>query len=879
MSKPIPPKWPGGLLRYICKDHLIEEIEGDLAEYHADWVKAYGRTQADWTYVWHAIKFVRPYALKRPQFISQTNYITMLGNHLKLAKRQIINGRGYSVLNILSLSLGMVAFIAISLWIESEESVDIFHENNDRLYSLYYTEMATDNTLGGYPIPFEYVSPEWNMKDALSMEMKRALPGIKHAAEYHPLYELPWGYAHTFRFGDEIHKLEGSMVTPDYLKMFSFNVIAGEREYTFREAHHIAISKKMAQLFFDTPQNAIGKSLRYENKMDLVVSAVFENVDHHSSMRFDYLLNWKLNEQDKIRRASNQWTTYLQLDENTDPDNIASQISGFLDKRLAEYPDIKVSLGMIPFQQKHLFNKFENGKPTGGKINYLETFSWVAIAILILSCINFTGLATARAIKRAREIGVRKVMGSSRLELISQFLTESILLSFISMSIALIIVIVAIPFVNGLLSVNLVFPLQSIATWGLIIALSLTVGVMAGVYPALYLSSLKISRVIKRDFKFSPRTVIFQKGLVVFQSALAVTMLLVTLVVYQQTDYIKNSDLGYNKANVIYVPIEGDLVSKYHLFKNELSSMPGISLVDRSSEAPHAMNFEIVAPIKWQGKEEGDNVGFFPTSVGFDYLDMMQLEVVDGRGFSRSIASDTNSFLINEIAVKQMGLEDPIGKWISAWDKKGKIIGVLKDYHINSLHLPIKPVIMDVKEDLTFGNILVKTKGGQTREGIESIEKTLAKMNPNFAVEYEFMDTEYAQLYRYEETISSLANIFTVVSLVICCLGLFGLAMTSAEQRTKEIGIRKVLGASLADIVGSFSNAFLSLTFISILIALPIAWWMLEDWLSGYAYHIALSWYYFVAAAVFTVVLTILSISVQAIQTALMNPVETLKSE
>ncbi len=879
MNDPIPPKWPGTLLNRLCKYHLIEEIEGDLEECYTDWVVNYGKHKADWIYTWHALKFLRAYALKRPQIIPQTNYMTMLSNHLKLAKRQIINGRGYTVLNVISLSLGLSAFIAIALWIQSERSVDTFHENGDQLYALFYTEKGADNTVGGYPIPFEFVSPTWNQKDALSEQLKQAIPGIQRAAEYHPLYELPWGYAHTFRAGDEIHKIEGAVVTRDFLDMFSFDIMAGSEQNIFSDPYDIAISQKMAELFFDSPKNAIGQSLRYENKLNLVVTAVFENIKSNSSMQFDYLLNWELNTLGKINRASNKWVTYVQLEENADRQGISSQVTGFLDERLSEYPNVKVSLGMMPFAEKYLYNKFENGIPVGGKVDYLFTFSWVAICILLLACINFAGLATARSVRRSREIGVRKVMGSSRLELNSQFLTESILLSLLSMFIAIVFVAITLPLLNNLMGLHIEMPYREPYAWGFILLLSILVGLLSGAYPSIFLSSLKVTTVIKRDFKFSPTTVMMQRGLVILQSVLAVIMLLVTVVVYQQTSYVKNSDLGYDRSNVIYVPIEGDLVEKYHLLKNELEKMPGISLVDRSSEAPHAMNFETTAPINWQSKQPGDNVGFFPTSVGFDYIDMMQLEIAEGRGFSRSIASDTNSFLINEMAVKQMGIEAPIGKWISAWDKKGKIIGILKDYHINSLHQPIKPVIMDVKEDLTFGNLLVKTNVGQTRTAIESIEQTLSRINPNYAVEYEFMDTEYAKLYRYEETVSSLANVFTIISMVICCLGLFGLAMTSAEQRTKEIGIRKVLGATLLDIIGIFSNSFLKLTMISILIAIPIAWWLLDDWLSGYAYHIDLSWYYFAAAALFTLMLTALSISVQTIQTALMNPVDTLKSE
>jgi ABC-type antimicrobial peptide transport system permease subunit len=379
--------------------------------------------------------------------------------------------------------------------------------------------------------------------------------------------------------------------------------------------------------------------------------------------------------------------------------------------------------------------------------------------------------------------------------------------------------------------------------------------------------------------RFTRAAIWFRKGLAVFQFALSIILLIATLVVSRQTNYVEHTHLGYDRENLIYIRVEGTLNPKYAVFKEQASKMPGIEMVDRSSEAPHAMGFTVADAINWEGKEKDASVGFKPTSVGFDFIKLMNLKIVEGRDFSRAYATDSAAFMINEEAVKQMGLKDPIGKWVSAWDKKGHIIAVLKDYHTNSFHEPMNPLIMDVKEDLYFGVIMVRTEPGKTKEALTSLETVCKDINPNYPFVFQFLDVEYDKLYRNEQVTAKLSNVFALVAILISCLGLLGLVMFSAEQRIKEIGIRKVLGATVTNIVRLLSKDFLALVVVSFVIAAPVAGYFMNEWLQGFAFKISLSWWIFALAGGGALLIALLTIGVQAIQSAIVNPVKSLRAE
>ena len=458
---------------------------------------------------------------------------------------------------------------------------------------------------------------------------------------------------------------------------------------------NIALSRHAAEVFFGSPQNALGKTIRYENKYNFIVSSVFEDVPAKSSLQFDFLLSWELVRQGTLEWSSNNYMTYIQLADNADPKHIEAAINQFQQPRLTLPKGVTFHVGLQRFGDQYLHDIFVNGKPQDGRIQYVKIFSEVAIFILLIACINFMNLTTARSVKRAKEVGVRKVVGSSRGFLIGQFFGESLVFAFLAMILSVVLVIALLPAFNSFTGKQFGFPLFQLSFWVSLISLAVITGIMAGSYPALYLSSLKPVRILKGTLKFTKGSVWFRKGLTVFQFVLSIVLLIATLVITRQTSYVQNAHLGYDKENMIYTRIEGELAKKnqYLLFKQRAQQMPGIALIDRTTEVPQAMNFVVYDDeITWEGKEKNTAIGIKPASVGFDFVKLMKLQIAQGRDFSPLNPTDsTDAFMINEEAAKEMNMKNPIGKWVQAWAKRGHIIAVLKDYHTQSLHEPIKP--------------------------------------------------------------------------------------------------------------------------------------------------------------------------------------------
>jgi putative ABC transport system permease protein len=879
---PSPPSWATRLLRWYCAPHMLEEIEGDLYEEFIYQVKHIGLKRAKRNYVSNVLRFIRPFAIKRKTPPTSTPFLNMnIYNHyLKVAVRNLFRQKVFSFINVVGLSLGMVCCLFIFLWVQDEKRIDNFHVHGDALYRIYQTTHANGEVNGSYATPF--VTSSGDFKEALSFaeDLKKDIPGIKYATSYATGYELPWGHPETFQIDNKVFKLEGSRAGEDFFKMLSYNIVAGDREYALKNLNSLVISRKMAELFFDSPEDAIGKAIRYENKLDLIITAVFENISAESSLKFDYLISWETCKTQRIEFASNDWLTFLLLENNAEAKDTEIKINRWLkDRRIDVRDGVKVEVGLQRFGDQYLFSNFVNGKPQAGRMEYVNIFSGVAAFILIIACINFMNLATARSMKRAKEIGVRKVIGSTRTNLITQFLGEATLLSGLALIFSVGLTFILLPAFNTFAVKEITFAIFDSSTWLFLIGLLLFTSLAAGSYPALFLSSFKPVSILKGMVRFTSASIWFRKGLAGFQFILSIVLLVSTIVVSQQTGYVRSTHLGYDRENLIYIRVEGELNPKYAAFKEQASQMPGVAMVDRSSEAPHAMGFTVVDAVNWEGKPKDAAVGFKPTSVGFDFIKLMNLKISKGRDFSRAYATDTAAFMLNEEAAKQMGMKDPIGSWVSAWDKKGHVIGILKDYHMNSLHEPIKPLIVDVKEDLNFGVIIVRTEPGKTEEALASLEKVYKQINPNYPFDYQFVDQEYDKLYRNEQLMAKLSNVFAVLAIMISCLGLLGLVMFSAEQRTKEIGIRKVLGASIAQIINLLSKDFLKLVIVAFLIAAPISGFFMHQWLQGFAFKIELSWWIFGLAGTVALSIALLTVCVQAIQSAVANPVESLRSE
>lgn len=803
----------------------------------------------------------------------------MFKNYLKVGFRNIIKNKAFSAINLLGIVLGMVCFLFIFLWIRDEKSIDNFHDNGENLYNVYYSIKSEDKLDGTYQSPTGFNDERFYL---LVERVEENVPGITHMTHYAAGYDLPWGYPETFTVGDKMYKLEGSRAGADFFKMFSYPIIAGDSRTPLSNINTIAISRKMAQMFFDTPENAINKIVKYDDELDLTVTSVFEDISSKSSLSFDYLIDWKTFEKEQVNYASDNIFTTIQIEKNTNVSEVERNINEYFQTRIDPDAQIKIEAKLAPYQDRYLKANFENGKPSGGRIDYLELFGAVAIFILIIACINYMNISTSQSVKRSKEVGVRKVVGATQRHLIRQFLMESILLSLCGVIISVLLTWLLLPYVNDLTGKQIALPFMVPSYWIAVFGLILITGIVAGSYPAFFMSSLKPVQVLQGSLQFSSSSKWLRKGLTVFQFGLSILLLITTLVVSRQTDYLQNSHLGYDRENLVYVRIEGTLsdAEKYSVFKQEASKLPGVALVDRSSEAPHSMTFEVFDPVKWEGKSEGESVGFMPKSVGYDYLKIMGLKISEGRGFSRNIATDSaDAFMVNREAVKQMGMTDPLGKWVSAWQKKGRIVGILEDYHTASLHQKIKPVIVDVKENLPFGFILVRTLPGRTKEALAGLKTVYNRINPNRPFDFKFADSEYQAMYKSEQVIAKLTNIFSVLAILISCLGLLGLAMFSAQQRIKEVAVRKVLGASVGNIMGLFSKDIMKLVGISFLVTVPIGWYLMNRWLEAFAYKIVLSWWIFALAGIIAFLIAFLTIGSQSLKVAYSNPAESLKAE
>jgi len=802
----------------------------------------------------------------------------MFKNFIKIAWRNITRHKIHATINVTGLALGITCCLFIFLWVQDEKSVDKFHVNEKNLYAVYQNITAGGKTNSTYTTPFRYVD---NKPGFLLEDVKSVVPGVKYAAFYATGYNLPWGHAETFQVGEKIIKLEGSRAGSDFFKLFSYPLIAGTAETALKDVNGIAISRKMAGFFFGSPEKAMGRTLRFENRANVIVTAVFENLPHESSLKFDYLFNWEA-QKHLLEWDSNDFATYIQLADNADVKDVEAKLNELLQSRAAKSAGITQQLALQRFGDLYLHNIFVNGKPEAGRIQYVRIFSGVAIFILIIACINFMNLATARAVKRAKEIGLRKVVGSTRGQLIMQFLSEALSFALIAMFISILLLYLLLPAFNNFTGKHIVPPIAQPIFWLSLLLLVLITGLVAGSYPALYLSALKPVRILKGIIRFSQGSALFRKGLTVFQFVLSIALIIATIIISRQVDFVQNTHLGFDRENLVYIRVEGELAKreKYLLFKNEASRLPGIAMIDRSTEAPHSMDFVVTDDINWQGKEKNASVGFKPASVGFDFIKLMNLKIAEGRDFSRTISKDSaDAFMVNEEAVKQMGMKDPIGKWISAWKKRGHIIAILKDYHTQSLREPIKPVVLDVKETENFGLIMARIKPGETKDALASLSKVYKEVNPAYPFNYQFVDEEYKKLYSSEQVISKLTILFATLAILISCLGLFGLVMFAAEQRVKEISVRKVLGASLVQIVTLFSMDFLKLVMIASLIAAPLSWYFMHQWLQDFAYRIPISWWIFLLAAAISLVIALLTLSYQAVRSGLANPVKSLRAD
>lgn len=788
----------------------------------------------------------------------------MVSNYLKIAWRNLWRNKVFSSINIIGLALGIACSLLILLWVLDERRVDAFHSNRGYLYAVFEREYAEGEVGATYATP-----------GLLAEELKRVLPEVEYGAGY--LYDH-----NVFQEGAKSIRGTGMYAGNDFFMMFSFPLLQGSADAALKAPGSIALSRKMASAFFGSPAAAVGKTIRYGKQEDLLVTAVFEDVPANSSLQFDYLLSWQalLNKQPWASKWSGQAArTAIMLRKDADPAKVDAGIRKFLDNYYkSQGPGLRKELGMQRFDDLYLHSGFKNGQVSGGRIEYVRLFSMVAIFILLIACINFMNLSTARSAKRAREIGVRKVAGAGRMELVQQFIGETMLYVCFAIGIALLLVYLLLPLFNSITGKYILLPFSQFVFWLQLLALAIITGLIAGSYPAFFLSSFQPVKILKGVIRTGTEAAGFRKGLVIFQFVLSILLIIGIITVSKQINYIRTKNLGYNRENLVYIPLEGNLRQQYSFFRDEALQLTGIKGVTKMLGGP-MMAAGYQDSVDWKGRQTDYRPTFAITAVGFDFIRTTGVQLAQGRDFSRSFTTDSAAFLVNETAVRKIGVKDALGSFLTLEDgQRGMIIGVVKDFHTGSLHETIDPMIIRFGKE-AWGSLLIRTEAGKTQLALDGLQGLCRRLNPAFPFTYQFADQEYERLYRSEQVIRQLGIYFAALATLISCLGLLGLTLFTAEQRTKEIGIRKVLGASITQLLILLSREFMVLLLVSIIIAIPLGWWLMSQWLQDYAYRTEMSWWIFLLAGALALLTALLTVSTQAIKAALSDPVKSLRAE
>ncbi len=790
----------------------------------------------------------------------------MLKNWLYIAFRNILKNIGFSLINILGLSVGIAATLLILLWVQDELSFDRFHENAETLYQVeedqYYSGEVYHVTVTPYPS-----GPVW----------KEEIPEIKDACRYQ------WPSGMLFRYGEKAFYEEGCVaVDQSFFSMFSFPLIKGDQQTALKEPYSAVITDETAKKYFGT-EDPIGKILMVNNKYEFTVTGVVEKPPKNSTLSFDILVPFDYLKE--VGEYYDEWgnnsiRTYVQLHENPITDTVNRKLTRVVRNH---EPGSNTDFLVLPFTRVHLHQYFGYGHEPGAII-FVYIFSIIAAFVLLIACINFMNLSTARSANRAREIGMRKVMGGTRQNLIIQFFGESFLLTVISMILALLLTGIILNVFNDITGKDLTF--QHLLNYKFIIGLiilTLVTTFIAGIYPSIFLSSFKPVSILKGELSKGARGGLFRKILVIFQFTLSVFLIIGTIVIYKQLIFMRNIDLGFNKEHILYIYLRGDIKNNYYTLKQELLKNPVVTGVSATMHTPTNIGSNS-GGADWDGKDPELHtlIGF--SAVDFDYIETLQIEILAGRSFSRDYATDiandsTGTFLVNEEVVKIMGVENPVGMRFDFIGLKGKIIGVMKNFHYQSVRNKIEPLALVVSDVRWLNSMVIKIGPGDVIKAMKEITDTWNKIMPQYPLEYHFVDEDYDNMYRIDVRVSKIVQYFTFLAIIIACLGLFGLVSFTSEVRTREIGIRKVMGARIIKIIYLLSAEFTQLVLISCLLAIPIAYFVMKRFLQEFAYRTHLEWWIFALAGVAALLIAIITVSYQSVRTSLINPAQSLRHE
>ncbi|MCP4727684.1 MAG: FtsX-like permease family protein [bacterium] len=859
-NKPVVPFIAEKILRILARSEDEISLIGDFEEEYCSRLKEKGRLKA---WIWYWINTFN----SLPKFLSHSvlRGYGFFENYLKIAFRNILKQKVYSSINIMGLAIGMACCLLISLWVFDELSYDRFHENAENIYRVEADVDHGDRIFHTYSSPHQFVPLA-----------KGTIPEVSGATRCTRFGGIQIKFGNSSYFERDVIAAD-----PDIFQMFSFPFLEGDPATALSEPNSIVISERTAEKYFGKDESPLGKILSVENTFDFKVTGVLKNVPDNSSIRLDIVIKFDF-VYDNLGRMPTRWvnaiSNYVMIRDGVSENAAAEKITDLI--RQNSDVESRSTYLLNPLTNIHL-HTYRGYEKSMGYVQFVYIFSLIAVFVLINACINYMSLSTARSTKRAKEIGMRKVVGAYRHNIIKQFMLESILITFFGVIIAAVLVILILPAFNSFTGKSI-----SLLVWTTpylpvsILGIVLLTGIVSGSYPALFLSSFSPVGVLKNiGSAGTGKNRQIRKMLVVVQFVLSLTLIISTMVVYRQVDFMKNQSTGFNRNNLICIPLKEGINQNYDAVKNELIKNPGVLNVSALNRRPSNIG-DFSRDVTWQGKKQGQEMTFMFGAVEHDFILTLGLKIISGRSFSKEFTNDRGgAYIVNEEAVKQMGVESPIGMDFSIMGMNGKIVGVMKDFHSQPLYEEIKPLVVFLSPNPNWmGNMLVRL-GADSESVIEYINDVWTRMFPDYTMDYSYLAGDYERMYRNEDRLSTLLKYFTFLSVFIAFLGLLGLASYTAEQRTKEIGIRKVMGASVNGIIMLFYKDYVKLISYSILITSPIAYMMADSWLQKFAYRIDLNWDLFILTGLMTILISLAAVGFQALKAAYTDPVKTLKYE
>jgi ABC-type antimicrobial peptide transport system permease subunit len=794
----------------------------------------------------------------------------MIKNYLKVAWRNLSRNKVYSFINISGLAVGMAVTILIGLWIYDEISFNRYHKNYDHIAQVIQN-VTNNGEVGTWrTVPYP-----------LAEELRK-----NYGSDFKHIVMGAGGGNHILSVGEKKLTKNGIYFEPEGPEMLTLNMLRGDWN-GLKDPSSVLLSASAAKAFFGD-EDPVNKMMKIDNEQDVKVTGVYDDIPQNSTFsEFAFIAPWQLyfSHAEWVKNAPDPWRPNafmiaVQLADNADMDAVSLKIKDAklrnVNKELAKK---KPALFLDPMSRWHLYDEFKNGVNVGGRIQYVWMFGIIGVFVLLLACINFMNLSTARSERRAKEVGIRKAVGSLRRQLISQFFSESILVVTFAFVLSLLLVQICLPFFNEVSDKKMHILWGNPWFWAMSIVFSLITGLIAGSYPALYLSSFQPIKVLKGVFKAGRFAALPRKVLVVLQFTVCVSLIIGTLVVFRQIEYTKDRPVGYERNALLSLPMgTNEIHNHFDAVKKELTDA-GVIVSMAESGGPVTGGYSTSSGFSWKGKDPNFSTDIPNMEVSYDYGKTINWSIKEGRDFSREFATDSSAVVLNEAAVRFMDLKNPIGETITWFGQPLTVIGVTKDMIMQSPYDPIRPTVFYLTNEAS-GFIIAKLKAETSaREALAKIETVFKKFNPEQPFEYNFVDEEYAKKFGNEERIGKLAGFFAALAILISCLGLFGMASFIAEQRRKEIGVRKVLGASVFNLWRLLSKDFITLIVISLFIAGPLAYYFMHGWLQNYEYRAALSWWIFATAGIGGLMITIITVSFQAIKAAVANPVKSLRTE